>query len=116
LILAMDANFKMKNRIRAREHDDPSLGPGLGAFVEPEEYKKHLRKYVAEKDVSSYIQDGNETLTRRQISTCIVFAALTQKDTRNTAGLRISGVGGVVCARHECVRPNSLGDLQKGER
>ncbi|KAJ7017744.1 hypothetical protein C8F04DRAFT_1214941 [Mycena alexandri] len=79
LILAMDANFKMKNRIRAREHDDPSLGPGWGA-------------------------------------TCIAFAALTQKDTRNTTGLRVSGVGGVVCARHECMRPNGLGDLQKGER
>ncbi|KAJ7715975.1 hypothetical protein B0H16DRAFT_1339392 [Mycena metata] len=97
LILAMDANFKMKNRIRAREHDDPSLGPGWGAFVESKEYKKHL-------------------INRRQISTCIAFAALTQKDTRNTAGLRVSGVGGVVCARHECMRPNGLGDLQKGER
>ncbi|KAJ7040183.1 hypothetical protein C8F04DRAFT_912963, partial [Mycena alexandri] len=95
LILAMDANFKMKNRIRAREHDDPSLGPGWGAFVEPKEYQKHLRKYI---------------------STCIAFAALTQKETRNTAGQRISGVGGVVCARHECMRPNGLGDLQKGER
>ncbi|KAJ7041698.1 hypothetical protein C8F04DRAFT_946732 [Mycena alexandri] len=105
LILAMDANFKMKNRIRAREHDDPSLGPGWGAFVEPKEYKKHLRKYVGEKDVIG-----------RQISTCIAFAALTQKDTRNTTGLRVSGVGGVVCARHECMRPNGLGDLQKGER
>jgi Kyakuja-Dileera-Zisupton transposase len=51
-----------------------------------------------------------------QISTCIAFAALTQKDTRNTAGLRVSGVGGCVCARHECMRPNGLGDLQKGER
>ncbi|KAJ7873906.1 hypothetical protein B0H14DRAFT_2343923 [Mycena olivaceomarginata] len=95
LIVAMDANFKMKNRIRAREHDDPSLGPGWGAFVEPTKYKKHLRNYI---------------------STCIAFAALTQKDTRNTAGLRVSGVGGCVCARHECMRPNGLGDLQKGER
>ncbi|KAJ7770735.1 hypothetical protein B0H16DRAFT_1306944 [Mycena metata] len=100
LIVALDANFKLKNRIRKNEHDDPSLGPGWGAFVEPRRYKKHLRKYVAEKD----------------ISTCIAFAALTQKETRNTAGLRVSGVGGCVCARHECVRPNGMGDLQKGER
>ncbi|KAJ6504317.1 hypothetical protein C8R47DRAFT_1210384 [Mycena vitilis] len=100
LILAMDANFKLKNRIRANERPDPSLGPGWGAFVEPTTYKDHLKKYVAETDVS----------------TCIAFAALTQKETRNTAGLRVSGVGGVVCARHECVRPNGLGDLQKGER
>ncbi|KAJ6491119.1 hypothetical protein C8R45DRAFT_901358 [Mycena sanguinolenta] len=102
LIMALDANFKLKTRIRACEHDDPSLGPGWGAFVLPTRYKKHLRNYIAEKDVS--------------ISTCIVFAALTQKDTRNTAGLRVSGVRGCVCARHKCMRPNGLGDLQKGER
>ncbi|KAJ7701956.1 hypothetical protein B0H17DRAFT_1195154 [Mycena rosella] len=100
LLSAIDANFKMRNRICAREHDNPFLGPGWGAFVEPTKYKKHLSKYVAEK----------------HISTCIAFAALTQKDTRNTTGLRVSGVGGVVCARHECMQPNGLGDLQKGER
>ncbi|KAJ7805542.1 hypothetical protein B0H13DRAFT_2387660 [Mycena leptocephala] len=100
LILAMDANFKLKNRIRTNERDDPSLGPGWGTFVEPSKYKEHLKHYVAEND----------------ISTCIVFATLTQKETRNTAGLRVSGVGGVVCARHECVHPNGMGDLQKGER
>ncbi|KAJ7807053.1 hypothetical protein B0H13DRAFT_2386681 [Mycena leptocephala] len=100
LILAVDTNFKLKNRMRANERDDPSLGPGWGYFVEPTRYKDHLRKYVAEIDVS----------------TCIAFAALTQKETRNTAGLRVSGVGGCVCARHECVRPNGFGDLQKGER
>ncbi|KAJ7846654.1 hypothetical protein B0H13DRAFT_2238871 [Mycena leptocephala] len=100
LLLAVDANFKLKNRMRANEKDDPSLGPGWGAFVEPQAYREHLSKYVAEKDISS----------------CIAFAALLQKDSRNTAGLRTSGVGGCVCTRHECMRPNGLGDLQKGER
>ncbi|KAJ7184054.1 hypothetical protein C8R46DRAFT_883697 [Mycena filopes] len=100
LILALDINFKLKNRIRANERHDPSLGPGWGAFVEPMAYKEHLRNYVGETD----------------ISTCIAFAALLQKDTCLTTGLRTSGVGGCVCAHHECVRPNGLGDLQKGER
>ncbi|KAJ7742488.1 hypothetical protein DFH07DRAFT_777724 [Mycena maculata] len=100
LLLALDANFKLKNRMRTNEIDDPSLGPGWGYWVEPRRYKRHLGKYVAEKDAS----------------TCIAFAALLQKDTRLTTGLRASGVGGCVCARHECVRPNGLGDLQKGER
>ncbi|KAJ7429980.1 hypothetical protein B0H11DRAFT_1765938 [Mycena galericulata] len=100
LILALDANFKLKNRLRANERYDPPLGPGWGAFVEPTAYKEHLRNYVGETD----------------ISTCIAFAALLQKDTRLTTGLRTSGVGGCVCARHECVRPNGVGDLQKGER
>ncbi|KAJ7490102.1 hypothetical protein B0H11DRAFT_1719907 [Mycena galericulata] len=95
LMIALDANFKLKNRLRANERFDPSLGPGWGAFVEPVEYREHLQHYI---------------------STCIAFAALLQKDTRLTTGLRTSGVGGCVCARHECIRPNGLGDLQKGER
>ncbi|KAF7290707.1 CxC2 domain-containing protein [Mycena indigotica] len=84
LMLALDANFRLKNRIRGNERHDPSLGSGLGYFVELNEYKEHLRHYVAEEDVS----------------TCIAFAALMQKETRLTTGLRVSGVG----------------DLQKGER
>ncbi|KAJ6561834.1 hypothetical protein B0H19DRAFT_1209995 [Mycena capillaripes] len=100
LLLAVDANFRLKNRMRTNEIDDPSLGPGWSYWVEPQRYRRHLRKYVGEKD----------------LSTCIAFAALLQKDTRLTTGLRASGVGGCVCARHECVRPNGIGDLQKGER
>ncbi|KAJ7020541.1 hypothetical protein C8F04DRAFT_974156, partial [Mycena alexandri] len=100
LIVALDANFKLKNRMRGNAKSDPPLGPGWEYFVEPKEYKKHLRNYVPEKDISS----------------CIAFAALLQKDTRSTTGLRVSGVGGCVCARHECMRPNGIGDLQKGER
>ncbi|KAJ7074440.1 hypothetical protein C8F01DRAFT_1242680 [Mycena amicta] len=100
LLLALDANFRLKNRIRANERHDPSLGPGLGYFVLTDAYKYFLRNYVAEEDVS----------------TCIAFAALMQKETRLTTGLHVSGVGGCVCARHGVVRPMGLGDLQKGER
>ncbi|KAJ6558636.1 hypothetical protein DFH09DRAFT_1248185 [Mycena vulgaris] len=99
LLLALDANFKLKNRLRANERYDPPLGPGWGAFVEPEGYKEHLKK----------LRRGNRCECPA-ISTCIAFAALLQKDTRLTTGLRTSGVGGCVCARHE------FGDLQKGER
>ncbi|KAF8216257.1 hypothetical protein K438DRAFT_1954884 [Mycena galopus ATCC 62051] len=100
LLLAMNANFRLKNRLSANEHQDPSLGSGLGYFVEEKAYKAHVKNYVAERDVSS----------------CIAFAALMQKETRMTSGLRCSGVGGCVCARHGVVRSQGLGDLQKGER
>ncbi|KAJ7023339.1 hypothetical protein C8F04DRAFT_1193591 [Mycena alexandri] len=96
----MDTNFRLKNRMRKNERNDPTFGPGWGYMVAEKRYKKHLRSYVAEKDVSS----------------CIAFAALLQKDTRMTTSLRVSGVGAVVCARHEVVRPQGVGDLQKGER
>lgn len=51
LILAMDANFRLTNRMRANEHDDAELGPGWGCFVESAPYKEHLRNYVSEADV-----------------------------------------------------------------
>jgi hypothetical protein len=52
LVLAVDANFRLKNRMRANEIDDPSLGPGWGYWVEPKRYERHVKKYVHEKDVS----------------------------------------------------------------
>jgi hypothetical protein len=51
-----------------------------------------------------------------QISTCVAFAALMQKDSRLSTGLRATGVVGCICSRHELVRPLGLGDLPKGER
>ncbi|KAJ7048988.1 hypothetical protein C8F01DRAFT_1266129 [Mycena amicta] len=63
LMLALDANFRLKNRLRANERHDPSLGSGWSYFVDDEPYKEHLRDYVAEEDVS----------------TCIAFAALMQR-------------------------------------
>jgi hypothetical protein len=35
LIIALDANFKLKNRMRANAKVDPPLGPGWEYFVEP---------------------------------------------------------------------------------
>ncbi|KAF7325868.1 CxC2 domain-containing protein [Mycena kentingensis (nom. inval.)] len=99
LLLAVDANFRLKNRLRRNERPSRPLGPP-GYFVVNETYKRHLLNYVEEKEISS----------------CAAFAAITQRDTRNVAGLRVSGVGGVVCARHGLVRRHGLGDLQKGER
>ncbi|KAK7061183.1 hypothetical protein R3P38DRAFT_2493808, partial [Favolaschia claudopus] len=100
LVVAMDANYRMRNRLRVNEKDDPPLGSGWGYLVEETEYHEHLWGYVGEEDMS----------------TCVAFQALLQKDTRVTMGLRCSGIGGVVYARHEVVRPQGLGDLQKGER
>jgi hypothetical protein len=68
LLLAVDANFRLKNRMWANEIDDPSLGPGWGYWVEPKGYKRHIKKYVNEKDVG-----GFKNLTR-----CIMVTAQTR--------------------------------------
>ncbi|TRM56317.1 hypothetical protein BD626DRAFT_575841 [Schizophyllum amplum] len=98
--LAFDANFRLKNLVRQNERHDPELGDGMGYFVKKKEYEEHIASYVNEVD----------------ISTCIAFQALVEKDTKATTGLRVSGVGGTICARHELVQPHGLADLQKGER
>ncbi|KAF8217898.1 hypothetical protein K438DRAFT_1747154 [Mycena galopus ATCC 62051] len=81
--------------------DEIRMSPwsGLRYFIEEKAYKNHIKNYVAESDISS----------------CITFAVLLQKDTQLTSGLRCSGVGGCVCAHHGVVRTQGLGDLQKGE-
>ena len=37
-------------------------------------------------------------------------------NSKKSEGLRATGIGAVICARHETYRPNGMGDLQKGER
>ncbi|KIY61186.1 hypothetical protein CYLTODRAFT_405693 [Cylindrobasidium torrendii FP15055 ss-10] len=105
LFLGLDANFRLENKMRpfAKHKDYTVLGDGLGVFGPLEGadgYKQHLRKYVSEDDVSQ----------------CASFAALMQRDSRFSRGLRVTGVGGCSCTRHETVRPMGLADLLKGER
>lgn len=52
LILAMDANFRLKNGMNSTYARDPSLGPGWAYFVKDEPYFEHLRNYISEADVS----------------------------------------------------------------
>ena len=42
--------------------------------------------------------------------------AANQALTRDSTGLSMTGVGAVICSRHQMIRPNGVGDLQKGER
>ncbi|KAK7021051.1 hypothetical protein VNI00_017540 [Paramarasmius palmivorus] len=101
LILTMDANFKQKARARPNDPNDPPLGPGFGCTVNHEEYLQEAVKHVKDSE---------------EISHCVSFAAMHTANTRKSKGLRATGIGSVSCARHEILRPNGTGDLQKGER
>ncbi|TFK59939.1 hypothetical protein BDN72DRAFT_780066 [Pluteus cervinus] len=100
LFLAMDANFRLKRRDnKITEDADPSLGDGWSYFVENEPYMEHIGSF------------GDQAQPK---STCSSHSAV--NNSRLTDGLATSGVGSVGCARHDCMRPCSIGDLQKGER
>ncbi|KAF9491475.1 hypothetical protein BDN71DRAFT_1510315 [Pleurotus eryngii] len=100
LFISVDANFRLKNRLRSRELVDPGLHTGLAYFVPQALYKEHILKHVSQNDISS----------------CSRFAVLSRADFKSAVGLQYTGVGMCICMRHELIRPLGVGDLQKGER
>lgn len=51
----MDANFRLKNRLRGNSKNDPGLGTGWAYFVEDAEYAEHILKFVDQEEVRLYL-------------------------------------------------------------
>lgn len=51
LIIAMDANFRLKNRARSSDVLDPGLHTGLAYFVENGPYNQHVLQFAMQEDV-----------------------------------------------------------------
>ncbi|KAJ7486368.1 hypothetical protein B0H11DRAFT_1721689 [Mycena galericulata] len=100
LFLALDACFRLKRRLVSSELKDPDLGPGWAYMVNTEPYRAYLRNVTDQKEMN----------------TCSGLAALDYANTKFSRGYSTTGVGMGVCARHEFVQANGVGDLQKGER
>ncbi len=49
-MIAQDANFRLKNRLRLSKHQDPWLGPGLAYFVDDKPYHRFIAEYAATPD------------------------------------------------------------------
>ncbi|KAJ7197571.1 hypothetical protein GGX14DRAFT_574051 [Mycena pura] len=100
LFLALDACFRLKRRMVLSHLKDPGLGTGWAYMVEWAPYREYLM-----------------TVTdQEEMSTCSGLAALDYANTKFSRGYSSTGVGMGVCARHEFVQPNAVGDLQCGER
>ncbi|KAJ7872518.1 hypothetical protein B0H14DRAFT_3083632 [Mycena olivaceomarginata] len=98
--LAIDACFRLKHCLISSVLKDPLLGLGWAYMVESVLYHQFLL-----------------TVTdKKEMSTCSSLAALDHANTKFSRGYTATGVGMGVCARHEFVQPNGVGDLQKGDR
>ncbi|KAH8115645.1 hypothetical protein DFH11DRAFT_1507356, partial [Phellopilus nigrolimitatus] len=104
LVLAIDANFRLKSKDRGVSNDPP-LGPGWAYLVDPVPYHEELRAQYA-KDIHKVERGTCES----------TFQAMEKATTRLNDGYLVTGVGAVICARSGMVRKNGVGDLQKGER
>ncbi|KAK7052719.1 hypothetical protein R3P38DRAFT_2502888 [Favolaschia claudopus] len=98
--LALDACFRLKRRMISSEIKDPGLGTGWAYVTENAPYRHYLLTVTDQKEMS----------------TCSGLAALDYANTKYLRGYSTTGVGMGVCARHEFVQRNGVGDLQKGER
>ncbi|KAF9048976.1 hypothetical protein BJ165DRAFT_1464001 [Panaeolus papilionaceus] len=99
--LALDANFRLKRKNVSNNVLDPGLSKGWAYFVEDTAYRVHVKKYEKEKEVKS---------------TCSRHDAVNLSNTKPNQGHAASGVGKVVCARHDMNLPNAFADLQLGEK
>ena len=117
-ILAEDANFKQKARARSNITKDPPLGPGWGTFVENEAYIQHIATVPNKTEVLHTVifKLSYQLMQDMQISHCVGFAAMWNANSKKSEGLRATGIGAVICARHAVYMPNGMGDLQKGEQ
>ncbi|KAF7337193.1 CxC2 domain-containing protein [Mycena sanguinolenta] len=100
IFLALDACFRLKRRMVSSWAKDPSLSGGWAYFVESPEYREFLMTVTDQKEMS----------------TCSGLAALDYANTKFARGYSATGVGMGVCARHEFIQLNGVGDLQRGER
>ncbi|KZP09993.1 hypothetical protein FIBSPDRAFT_913941 [Athelia psychrophila] len=101
LFLAADTNFHMVRMKVSSKAADPTFSAGLSYFCEMSKYREHLAKYGDQKEIHS---------------TCVKHHAVGDANTSRFANLAASGIGTVDCTRHMMKRPNSVGELQKGER
>ncbi|KAK0490084.1 hypothetical protein EDD18DRAFT_1465849 [Armillaria luteobubalina] len=100
LFIAVDANFRLKHNNVSSDEQDPGLNAGYAYFVENQAFKNYLQKY--------------SDLLPEETNTCNNHNAIKLAQLRGK-GTAVSGVGAVVCARHDMRRPLSVVDLQKGE-
>ncbi|KAK0470846.1 hypothetical protein IW261DRAFT_1553665 [Armillaria novae-zelandiae] len=104
LYIGIDANFQLERFINVSSEDkDPGLSKGLAYFVDSEAFCKHLKDF--------------DTQIIQPLSSCSNHEAVKgdKRSSIRTRELAASGVGSVVCTRHELKLPLCTVDLHVGE-
>ncbi|PBK84926.1 hypothetical protein ARMGADRAFT_1036848 [Armillaria gallica] len=97
---AEDANFRLVRLDVSSDLCDPGLNHGFAYFVEESAFQSHLAQFHDKLPAETNTCNNHDA---------IKLASLHGK------GTAASGVGAVVCARHDMRCPSSIADLHKGE-
>ncbi|KAG2148141.1 uncharacterized protein EDB93DRAFT_1250199 [Suillus bovinus] len=99
--IGINTNFCMCHCNKSSEEADPSLSKGWAYFVEGSGFKSVLELHAG------FTQEK---------SSCASHNAVNLADLKRVCGLAATGIGAIVCTRHNFKRPSAVGDLQKGRR
>ncbi|KAG2034290.1 hypothetical protein BDR03DRAFT_935365 [Suillus americanus] len=106
--LAINANFRLKRHLVSTDAKDPGITHGWAYFVDECGHKSYLKENSAvTQELPSH---------RHQRSVCVSHDTVNLADTKSSKGLAATGVGAVDCTQYKYKLPNSIGDLQKGEK
>ena len=64
LIVAMDANFRLRSRLRGTINKEPTLGLGWAYFVDNKPYSDFIKDYVDQEEVGLMFGRHSIKLTR----------------------------------------------------
>lgn len=103
LFLAIDANFRLRRKDISTDARDPGLNLGF-AYI------------VAEMGYKAFLNDHKQVELVAEETSCSNYDAIKSANVRGGPGVAATGLGAVLCSRHDFRRPVSAGDLQKGER
>ncbi|KAK0477824.1 hypothetical protein IW261DRAFT_1594300, partial [Armillaria novae-zelandiae] len=103
LYVGMDANFRLERFNVSSEEKDPGLSKGLAYFVDTNTFHKHLA------DFDKRIIQPPSSCSNHEAAKGDKKVSIRSRD------LAASGVGGVVCTRHELKLPLCTVDLCVGE-
>ncbi|KAK0236278.1 hypothetical protein EDD85DRAFT_954140 [Armillaria nabsnona] len=101
LYLTIDANFRLVCLVVSNSNRDPSLINGAAFIVQQENFRAHVAEYGKRIPFDP--------------SDCRDHEAVKLATTKWGAGLAMSGVGTVDCARHDCKNPSAVTILDHGE-
>lgn len=102
LFIAIDANFRLRRKDVSNDERDPGLNQGLAYLVDDKKFRRYLDEYLDK--------------IKQEKTTCSTHDAIKSASIRGGRGIAASGLGAVVCSRHDMRLPVAAGDLHKGEK
>lgn len=120
LFVSIDANFRLKRKNVSTHESDPGLSKGYSYFVEETKYRQYLTNFVTEAEPVSFtvfaIHLSLISCFFLQKGSCSRHDAINLSESKPGQGHAATGVGAVVCSRHDMKRAGGVAQLQKGER